>query len=278
MKILKLVLFLIALPVFVLAQTYEFPNDLIGFNKIPEVEKRQGIRSIIYTKQRGEYVFDTKAELFDASGRKIEELSQSASIEIHSGQLVRLGGKKIYVYDSRRKLGKIIGYDIEGTKSYTEIFNYDEKGLLTGTATYDWKGEKYNETKYTRNANNRNIEVVWILFTNKRAVNDNFTLSFNEKNQCIKRVEHDNVSVDTNLFEFNEKGYVSKLTKNGYGFIYAYKYDKKGNWIERQTAYFEEERDIKDEPHMSEYRVISYYEDEKKESSNSVLKTIKPKK
>jgi len=267
------------------SQTYEFPDKLIGFGRIPEIEKPKGIRSIIFTEQRDEHVFKSGVETFDKNNRKKEVLSQFASIEIHSGKLMRLGEREIYFYDSSGKLDKTVTYSPEGIKGFTENFKYDGKNMLVEQILYTAKGEIYREIRYIRNPNKREIEVVGAIHHEKTAFPmDKFILTFNDKGQCIKRTEYaKDGSIDTTTtYEYNEKGYILKITnccKYNYGHQFEYTYDQNGYWIERQDTQFQTDKDGKIEYSpgwMSLYRIISYYEDDEKASSQETQNT-KPK-
>lgn len=253
------------------AQTYDFPDNIFGFSRFPDFEKTKGIKTIHYVEQSGEHVFNTKTLTFDKEGRKIEEISQNAGIEVHSGQMIRLGSKTIYIYDSKGRLEKSLYFSPEGERGGTEVNKYDENNMLVEQIYYDNNGKKTSEWKYTRNPEKREVEVNGINYYDGRAVpNDKNVFVFNEQGICIKKIEYKkNGSIDsTNTFDYNAKGYISKYTKTYegfYGYSYEYKYDLKGNWIERQTTYFEDDKK-ESRNHKSEYRIITYYEDTEKSS------------
>lgn len=254
------------------AQTYEFPINIYGFDRIPETENTKGIRTILYVMQREDHVFETRTETFDKTGKRIEVISQHAGVErTHSGKMIRTGDIKIYAYDSSGKLSKVRYFLEDGQQLLTEEYKYDEKQMLIEQVSIDMKGKREPRWKYIRNPEKREVEI------NFFHGDDNLTSSvtknvavFNDKGVCIKKIEYKpNGSIDTTTtFEYNEKGLVSKYTKNYdgfYGSTYHYKYDAKGNWIERQTIYFQSDQDggMETRYDMSEYRMVSYYEDKR---------------
>ena len=106
-----LLLLLSSVPVSVHAQFSDFP---IGFDGVPQAKLKGPVHTVLTNEQRGEHVFSTVVEVYDLKGRLIETMSSNAGIEIHSGTMVRLGGKTIFTYDSQGKLAKEATFTPEG--------------------------------------------------------------------------------------------------------------------------------------------------------------------
>ena len=94
-----------------LAQFTDFPAGIDG---VPQAKLKGPVHTVLTIEQRGEHVFSTVVEVYDPKGRLIESMSSNAGIEIHSGTMVRLGGKTIYAYDSQGRLDKEFSFTPEG--------------------------------------------------------------------------------------------------------------------------------------------------------------------
>jgi hypothetical protein len=70
------------------------------------------------------------------------------------------------------------------------------------------------------------------------------------------------------LYSFDEKGHLIKLARDGGSFkstyVYSYKYDRRGNWVEREERYVKNvdaSGQAIGTPGMVTFRVITYYDD-----------------
>ena len=99
---------------FSLQTSAQFVNFPAGMGKIPKSKIKGAVHTVLTTEQRGEYVFSTNVEVYGLKGRLVETMNSNANIEIHSGTLVRLGGRTIYIYDESGKLVKEKNFTPEG--------------------------------------------------------------------------------------------------------------------------------------------------------------------
>ena len=126
-----------------LAQFTDFPTGIDG---VPQAKLKGPVHTVLTIEQRGEHVFSTVVEVYDPKGRLIESMNSNAGIEIHSGTMVRLGGKTIYAYDSQARLDKEFSFTPEGEYTGYEVYLYDSQNRLTGT-TILRRGRKGNRQK-----------------------------------------------------------------------------------------------------------------------------------
>ena len=129
-----------------LAQFTDFPTGIDG---VPQAKLKGPVHIVLTIEQRGEHVFSTVVEVYDPKGRLIESMSSNAGIEIHSGTMVRLGGKTIYAYDSQGRLDKELSFTPEGEYTGYEVYLYDSQNRLTGTTIYDAAGKETGKRTYT---------------------------------------------------------------------------------------------------------------------------------
>ena len=251
------------------AQTTDFP---IGFSGVPEAKLKGAVHTILTIEQRGEKVFSTIVEIYDLNGRLIESMSSNAGIEIHSGAMVRLGGKTFYSYDANGTLIKEKTFTPEGQYTGYETYIYDFKNRLTGTRIYNADGKETGYRTYTYSPEKREVVATWNFYPDGRKTSPmKNLLSYNEKGQWTKRTEFDFTAPEKEkgyiTFEYDEQGNFIKEThccEYNYSHRYSYKFDKQGNWIEMQNTYIQAGKDGRDEVDpdwMYTYRVITYYSD-----------------
>ncbi len=140
-----LLLLLSSVPVPVHAQFSDFP---IGFDGVPQAKLKGQVHTVLTIEQRGEHVFSTIVESYDLKGRLIETMSSNAGIEIHSGTMVRLGGKAIFTYDSQGRLAKEATFTPHGKYTGYELYKYDSKNRLVGTTIHDTAGKQIGKRSY----------------------------------------------------------------------------------------------------------------------------------
>lgn len=256
-----LLLAMLAAPVY--SQSTDFP---IGFSGVPRAKLKGPVHTVLTIEQRGEYVFSTIVEVYDRSGRLTETLSSNANTEIHSGTLVRLGGKTIYLYDPQGRLEKELSFTPEGEYTGYEVYLYDSNNRLTGTTIYNAAGKETGKRTYTYFPEKREVLATWNFYHEGRIPPPmKNLLSYNEKGQWTKRTEFGsdgNPDAVIN-FDYDQSGNfikASKCCKYTYAHSFTYKFDNHGNWIEQQDTYSQPDREP-DPEWMRKYRVITYYPD-----------------
>jgi hypothetical protein len=258
-----LLLLLGAVSIPVSAQFTDFP---IGFDGVPEAKLKGPVHTVLTIEQRQERIFSTVVEVYDLKGRLIEAMSSNAGIEIHSGKMVRLGGKAIYTYDSQDRLAKVLSFTPEGESTGYEIFSYDSQNRLTGTTIYDSAGKETGKHTYTYFPDKREVVATWDFYIEGRVLPPmKNLLSYNERGQWTKRSEFGRTDKpgDAITFEYDKDGNfikASKCCEYTYAHSYTYKFDNHGNWIEQQNIYSQADRQP-DPEWMRKYRVITYYSD-----------------
>jgi hypothetical protein len=249
------------------AQSTDFPTGMSG---VPKAKLKGAVHTVLTIEQRGEHVFRTTVEIYDLNGRLTEEMYSNASIEVHSGSLVRLGGKTTYTYDAKGKLLKEKRFTPEGRYSSYETYIYDIQNRLIETRIYNRDGKETGKTTYTYFPEKREVLATWSFYYDGRIPPPNKNLLFyDEKGRWTKRTELDSngASKDFISFEYDQNGNFVKevhCCKYNYSHRYSYKFDKHGNWIERQNTYVQLNDEGKEEANpdwMHTYRVISYYSD-----------------
>lgn len=270
MKSFLLLLVIGTLPITAHGQFTDFP---IGFDGTPQAKLKGSVRSVLTIEQRGEKVFSTVVETYDPKGKLIETFSSNAGIEIHSGTMVRLGGKTMYTYDPQGRLAKELTFTPEGEYTGYEVYLYDPQNRLIGTAIYDAAGKETGKRTYTYFPDKREVLATWNFYYEGRIPPPKKNLlSYNEKGQWTKRTEFDlNGNSDAVItFDYDQNGNfikASKCCKYTYAHSYAYKFDNHGNWIEQQNIYSQPDREA-DPEWMRIYRVITYYTDSEPKHPN----------
>lgn len=257
-------LLLLLLGTFVNTAHSQFTDFPIGLDGVPEAKLKGPVHTVLTIEQRLEYVFSTVVEVYDPKGRLIESVSSNASVEIHSGTMVRLGGKVIYRYDSQGRLERTLMFSPEGEYTQSEVFYYDSQNRLTGTTLHDVEGKETGKRTYTYYPERREVLATWSFYYEGRIPPPmKNLLSYNEKNQWTKRTEFDSKGNQHAVitFDYDQSGNfikVSKCCEYTYAHSYAYKFDNRGNWIEQQNIYSQAGQ--KPNPEwMRKYRVITYY-------------------
>lgn len=266
-----LLLFLVVLSLPSYAQVTDFPA---GFSAVPKAKLKGAVHTVLTIEQREEKVFSTVVEVYDLKGRLIESLSSNAGIEIHSRSMVRLGGKTLYIYDANGRLAKEKRFTPEGQYAGYETYIYDSKNRLIGSRIYNTDGKETGYQAYTYFPEKREVVVTWDFYPEGRKTFPmKNLLSYNEKGQWTKRTEFDPKGVEKGFitFEYDDQGNFVKevyCCKYNYSHRYNYKFDKQGNWIERQNTYIQPGDVGEDKVNpdwMYTYRIITYYSDNEAE-------------
>jgi hypothetical protein len=207
-------LLLSIVPISVQAQFSDFP---IGFSGVPQAKLKGPIHTVLTIEQRGEHVFSTVVEVYDLKGRLIETMSSNAGIEIHSGTMVRLGGKTIFIYDSQGKLAREITFTPEGEYTGYELYTYDSTNRLIGTTIYDAAGKETGRRTFTYFSDKREVVVTWNFYYEGRIPPPmKNLLSYNDKGQWTKRTEFDSHGNPDGVITFD--------------------YDQNGNFVKASTC------------------------------------------
>jgi YD repeat-containing protein len=254
---------LLALGIFATPASAQFTDFPIGISGVPHAKLKGPVHSVLTIQQRGEYVFSTVVEIYDPTGRLTETLSSNANIEIHSGTLVRLGGKSVFLYDSQGRRTKEMKFTPEGRYSSYELCSYDSRNRLIETRYYDTADKETGKTTYTYYPDRREVLVTWNFHYEGRIPPPmKNLLTYNEKDQWTKRQEFDRNGrpADAITFDYDVNGNLIRETHNGFSHRYTYEFDNQGNWIEQRNIY-NQPGEPEDREWMRKYRVITYYND-----------------
>ena len=233
------------------------------------------VRTILSVEKREEMPFGTVVETYDAQGRLIESLSHSSNREVHSGQMVRLDSKIIYIYDSKGRLLKQVSYSLEkpgfGRDSVT--FVYDDNGRLKEQTTLNGDGTPFLKAVFSYEPEKRTVTAMTTSYVEGRVIPPfKAVLIYNEKGQWVKKsmFRSDGSPDGIAEFSYDERGNLAKETRYDddgkyiYAHMFTYKYDSKGNWYERLDTYTQIDKNSgkpTSEPWMMMYRVITYFEE-----------------
>jgi YD repeat-containing protein len=261
-----LLFLIIALTVQATAQLIYFPTGVI---EKPKTKLKGAVHTVLTIEQRGEYVFSTVVEVYDLKGRLTETMNSNANIEIHSGNLVRLGDKTIYAFDASGKLVKANEFTPEGQFTGYETFTFDAKNRLTENILFNRDNKERGRRVYAYFPERREIVATVSYDYGGRITPFKVLFSYDEKEQLTKRVHYESDGSESNVttFEYDANGNITKETPRGTfnsPHLYSYKLDKQGNWIERQDTQVQLNKSGKEEldpDWMRTYRVITYYSD-----------------
>ena len=259
----KLWLLLLLLGTFAVPASAQFTDFPAGIDGVPQAKLKGPVHTVLTIQQRGEYVFNTVVEIYDPTGKLTETSSSNANIEIHSGTLVRLGGKSVFSYDSQGRLAKEMKFTPEGRYSSYELRSYDSQNRLIEERYYDTANKETGKTTYTYYPDRREVLVSWNFYYEGRIPPPmKNMLSYDEKNQWTKRQEFDSDgrAADAITFDYDANGNFIRETHNGFSHRYTYEFDDHGNWIEQRNLY-NQPGEPEDREWMRKYRVITYYSD-----------------
>jgi len=238
------------------ALSAQFVNFPAGYNNLPDTPLQGPVHTVLYTRQRGETTFGAAMEVYDERGKLIELSSSLASIEHHSGKLMRMGGKTIYLYDKSGNLYRRNSFNPGGDLTGYSLYKYDEKGRLIEETEFNKDGKYGGYHRYSYSPDKREVEATWQFIYGEKDTGKPMksVLTYDEKNRWISR--HFLGDIDT--FEYDKQGNLTKDVHKTWWHSYTYKFDKHGNWIERAVAY--SQADGQSNPtYENEYRVITYY-------------------
>jgi len=227
------------------------------------------VHTVLTIKQRGEKVFGTSVEVYDLKGRLMESLSSNASIEIHSGTMVRLGGKSTYSYDATGNLLRENHFSPEGQPSSYETYAYDSQNRQIENITYSLNGKEFERISYKYFSERLELEMTRkIDYGDGNKHSARYLIKLNEKAQGTRWAEYDlkgSLSPEYISFEYDDEGNVKKeehCCRYKYAHRFSYKFDRYGNWVEQQNTYLEPGNEEKTNPDwMYQYRIITYYSD-----------------
>jgi hypothetical protein len=243
------------------AQTFlNYPG---GMDNKPLSPLKGPVHTVLSTEQRGEKVFSNTAEVYDAKGRMTESLDSNAGIEIHSGTLVRLGGKAAYLYGADERLSRVNQFYSDGTFSGYELYKYDKMGRLIEISLFDAQAKSRGWERYSYATDRKEVEMTWLFVSPGMRLDVppmRSLLTYDDGNRWTSRTMFLS-SKDTVKFQYDLSGNLVKEATSGYGHNYTYKFDKYGNWIERINSYYQDNEPNKAGEWMHEFRVITYYSD-----------------
>ena len=180
------------------------------------------------------------------------------------------GNKTTYQYDRNGRLERASDFSLEGTAGCQYTLTYDSQGRLIESAAYDG-GKISRRTLYIHSPERRELEIKNTFYQEGREVpSEKTVLTYNSNNQWVRRTTHKkdgsvNATID---YEYNTKGDLIKevdCCEYSYTHQYEYKYDRYGNWIERQDIYSQKNAngETKLDPNwMYSYRVITYFDEQ----------------
>jgi hypothetical protein len=273
MRSIIIALLLIAfLPSTVAAQRTEFPADICCNLVEPPYAVFGPVRSVLTVDRNASETFNTSVETYDQKGRRLELLEHSAGSppEAPPGKLIRNDLKIIYAYDRRGKLIHKNYYDEQGSQYETQEFSHDTKGRLSKETdhTVDAShvgGRPLTKRIYRYEPEQQTITVLTVDSRNESRPPQvsKSVFSFNEAERSITETFYSDGSLErTKVSVFDDKGNLIKSTRseaNGSWdatYLYTYKFDRFGNWIEREKRV-----GPRGDLQMTTFRVISYYDD-----------------
>lgn len=265
-KIVFIVILIASLIIIATAQEIDFPG---GIEEKPKSKNNGKVHTILTITQRGEYVFETFVEVYDLQGKLIETMNSNANIEIHSGTLVRLGDKTIFVYDDNGRLTKSQTFTPEGHFIGYETFTFDNKNRLIENILYTADKKERGRRKYTYFPEKREVIANIQYDYGGKIIPFKVLFVYDENKQLTKRVhyEEDDSTSHTTTFEYDKNGNLIKITPKGKfnsPHLFSYEFDKQGNWIEQRDTQVQINKNGKEELNpewMRMYRVITYYTD-----------------
>ena len=275
MKLILMVIFVTLLEATLsFAQSVPSPAGLTCQYCKPKEIALKSVRTVLSVEKREEMSFGTTVTTYDTRGRLIESLSHRSDREIHSGQIVRLDSKIIYVYDRQGKLLKQVRYSLErpGAGRDAVTFVYDENGRLREQTVLS-DGKPFLKTVFDYEPEKRTVTGSTTTYFEGRVIPPfRAVLLYNEKGQWIKKsmFRADGAPDGIAEFSYDERGNLARETRYDddgkylYAHIFSYKYDSRGNWFERLDTYTQIDNKTgkpKLEPWLMMYRVITYFEE-----------------
>lgn len=268
----KLLSFIIIFVLMVLqtnAQDINFPTELLGYRAKPASPLSGEVKTVLTISYKGKDVLNTTVEAYSPEKKKQEFVFQNADIEIHTKQMVSLARKDIYIYDSKSgNLSKILFYKATGEFLDQTTFSYDNKGRLFEEIGYSNDNKILSKKTFVYDSEKREVTATHITYYKEKASRpQKIVLAYNGKGQWIKKMTFDKYGnrEDIILLEYDDKGNLIKEDWGSFSYTYEYKFDKRGNWIEKIEIYsqLDDSREPTYRESMRVYRVITYYTDAK---------------
>jgi hypothetical protein len=155
--------------------------------RISDSKPKGAVHTILTIEQNGEEVLHTWVEVFDKSGQLVEQIVSGAGIDIHSGRISSGGHKSFFNYDTTGRLISEKHFWLEGNFAGHKIYSYDEKNRLIKVIEYDSKGEISYSRSYKYFPEKR--EILEMLITNYKGRSRPYKtlLSYNENGLLTKR-------------------------------------------------------------------------------------------
>jgi len=216
----------------------------------------------------------TIARTYDRNGAAIETLIHHADIGLNSQHLVALDNSSIYVYGPSGQLDKVTHYDPDGSVRGRIEYRYDSAGRLIERSTYAGAKELFDKEVIT-------YPTRWQCLEKRETYHDGRVLpgyqwlsTFNDKGRLIERrtLKPDGSLSERNVYSYDAKGNVKKSEyydgNNVYRWshVFSYKFDNRGNWVEKKAVQVLPGRDSKandsdnDKAPLMTYRVITYFD------------------
>ncbi len=214
-------------------------------------------------------------ETYDVQGRLVESLTHSSNREVHSGEIVRLDSKTVYIYDTKGKLLKELSYSLAkpGRGRDSVVFVYDYNGRLKEETMLNGDGTPSLKSAYSYDPGKRTVVAMTTSYAEGRVLPPfKAVLVYNENGQWIKKsmFEADGTPDGVAEFSYDERGNLAKEArydddgKYSYADVFTYKYDSRGNWYERQETSTWIDKDSgkpTSKPWMTMYRVVTYFDE-----------------
>jgi hypothetical protein len=272
----KLLIVLLTIASFVSIKAQE--PTLLGTEQIFSLSQSKligSVRTVLSVQKRDiggiAKTFSTVTDSYDLKGTAVESLFHQAEVEIHSGKLVRLDQSSYYFYDLKGKLVKRLHYEPDGSAKGKDEYTYDNSGRLVEIIRYSGEKTLLEKNIITYEPERRQTTVKRYFYYDKDREPSIifFVYTFNEKGQAV---EQTTLKADRSLnhrvkYYYDEKdNLVKEATYNEKDVYtgthqYTYKFDIRGNWVERVDIYTKPngENDLEDNAWMVTYRVITYY-------------------
>lgn len=206
-------------------------------------------------------------ESYDGTEKQLERIVHSADIEVHTGKLMNFSQKQYPAYDATGRLSEIRAYEGGDELSFLLKFTYDTKGRLIERLQYNGSKKTLSDRfTYSYDDAKKEVELTKVFDTGASRLIDKYTYQYNDKNQWVKQIIYDKESrvKDSISYEYSKEGLLIKeipCCKDDYFYTYDYKFDAKGNWIERirMTALKDTDGKISASETLRTYRVITYF-------------------
>lgn len=267
---LVILFFLSTIPAF--SQSIEFPDKMSCYRCEPNFILIGRVNTVLTSSYRnGNLLGGISVDTYDLNQRLITKISHNAGIEVHSQKMLQRSYKYYYEYEKENRLPiteKSISTD--GSEKSKVVYKYENNRIKEDLA-YSSNNELIQKTAYHYDDVKKQVDIVSLRYFNGREVQSLITLQYNDNKQWTKRIIYDaNGKIDSEVsFEYDDKGLLKKMSvccQFNYSNTYEYKFDEKGNWIERIELYSQKGKDGKwgkAVESLRTYRVITYFDEAK---------------